>query len=148
MGPWATANYCRAGIKSLRGTRMFLCLPDPHPDPSLFVRIGIRIRILPSTSKKSKKNLNLYYFVTFFDYLSLKTDVNVPSKSKMQKHFEKKKFFFDILSATDEKSRIWIRKSVVRIRGSRNGFRSGSGPVPKCHIHNTASQHSAYVPHM
>ncbi len=21
MGPWATANYCRAGIKSLRGTR-------------------------------------------------------------------------------------------------------------------------------
>ncbi len=20
MGPWATANYCRAGIKSLRGT--------------------------------------------------------------------------------------------------------------------------------
>ncbi len=22
MGPWATANYCRAGIKSLRGTKI------------------------------------------------------------------------------------------------------------------------------
>ncbi len=39
-----------------------------------------------------------------FDFSSLKTDVNVPTKSNKQKNFEKKKLFFvDILSATDEK---------------------------------------------
>jgi hypothetical protein len=59
-------------------------------------------------------------FLLLFDFfLSLMTDVNVPSKSKKQKNF-RKKFFVDILSATDRKSRIrsWsrIRKSVVRIR--------------------------------
>ncbi len=49
--------------------------PDPHvfepPDP------------VPSISmqKNSKKNLDSYYFVTLFDFLSLKNDVNVPSKS-------------------------------------------------------------------
>jgi hypothetical protein len=60
---------------------MFLGLPDP--DPSLFVRI--RIWILPSTSKKSK--INFYFFILFydfFDFLLLKTDVNVPSKSYQQ----------------------------------------------------------------
>jgi hypothetical protein len=42
-------------------------LPDPDLDPSLFVliRIWVRIRILPSTRKKSKKNLDFYHFVTF-----------------------------------------------------------------------------------
>jgi hypothetical protein len=32
----------------------------PYLDPTLFVRI--RIQILPSTSKKSKKPLDFYYF--------------------------------------------------------------------------------------
>ncbi len=41
---------------------MFLGLQDPDPDPS-------------------KKNLDSYYFVTLFDFLSLKNDVNVASKS-------------------------------------------------------------------
>ncbi len=36
-------------------------------------------------SKNSKKNLDSYYFVTLFDFLSLKNDVNVPSKSSKQK---------------------------------------------------------------
>ncbi len=40
--------------------RMFLSLPDPHPDP--IVRIGIRI--LPSSRKNSKKNLDFYCFLT------------------------------------------------------------------------------------
>ncbi len=36
MGPWATANYCRAGIKSLRGTDVYYAMElwglDPiHP---------------------------------------------------------------------------------------------------------------------
>jgi hypothetical protein len=33
LGPWATANYCRAGIKSLRGTHSIseVCLADNTP---------------------------------------------------------------------------------------------------------------------
>jgi hypothetical protein len=55
---------------------MFLGIPDsdplvrgmepaPDPDPSIIMQ-------------KSKKNLDSYYFVTLFDFLSLKNDVNVP----------------------------------------------------------------------
>jgi hypothetical protein len=33
----------------------------------------------------SKKNLDSLYFVALFDFLSLKNDVNVPSKSNKQK---------------------------------------------------------------
>ncbi len=47
--------------------------------------VWIRIRILLSTCKNRKKNLNSYYFVTLFDLLSLKNDVNVPSKGDKQK---------------------------------------------------------------
>jgi hypothetical protein len=53
--------------------------------------------------------------VTFFDYLSLKTDVNVPSKSNKQKYFEKTQIFCCILSGTDDKNRIkmtWIHNTV------------------------------------
>jgi hypothetical protein len=39
----------------------------------------IRIRIILSSCKNSKKNLDPYYFVTLFDFLSLKNDVNVAS---------------------------------------------------------------------
>ncbi len=45
---------------------------DPDPDPSIIMQ-------------NSKKNLDSYYFVTLFDFLSLKNDVNVPSKSKKEK---------------------------------------------------------------
>jgi hypothetical protein len=51
---------------------MFLGLPDPDLDPSIIM-------------KNSKKNLDSYYFVTLFDFLSLKKDENVPSKSNKQK---------------------------------------------------------------
>jgi hypothetical protein len=60
---------------------MFLGIPDPdpqvrgmdpNPDPSII------------TQKNCKKNLDSYYFVTLFDFLSLKNDVNVPSKSNKQ----------------------------------------------------------------
>ena len=64
-----------------------LGLPDPDPllrgmdpDPDL-----LWIRILLSSCKNSKKNLDSYYFVTLFDFLSLKNDVNVPSKTNKQK---------------------------------------------------------------
>ncbi len=56
-----------------------------HPDPEVWIRLWIRIRILLSSCKNSKKNLDSYYFVTLFDFLSLKNDVNVPSKSNKQK---------------------------------------------------------------
>jgi hypothetical protein len=62
-------------------------VPDPNPDPpdphvfgppgsgsfyhhAKIVRIG---------------NIDSYYFVTLFDFLSLKNDVNVPSKSNSRK---------------------------------------------------------------
>ncbi len=57
---------------------MFLGLPDP--DPSIIMQ-------------NSKKNLDSCYFVTLFDFLSLKNDVNVPSKSKKQKKLCKKNRF-------------------------------------------------------
>jgi hypothetical protein len=40
--------------------------------------------LLLSSCKNSKKNLDSYYFVTLFDFLSLKNDVNVASKSTVQ----------------------------------------------------------------
>ncbi len=58
----------------------FLGLLDP--DPALFCKDPD-----PDSSinkQNSEKNLVLFYFLTF-DFLSIKTDVNVPSKSNMQK---------------------------------------------------------------
>ena len=51
---------------------------DPDPDPALDPDPSIIMQI-------SKKNLDSYYFVTLIDFLSLKNDVNVPSKSNEQK---------------------------------------------------------------
>ncbi len=39
----------------------------------------------PSIMQNNKKNLESYYFVILFDFLSLKNNVNVPSKSNKQK---------------------------------------------------------------
>ena len=47
--------------------------------------VWILIRILLSSCKNSKKNLDSYYFVTLFDFLSLKNDINVASKSNKKK---------------------------------------------------------------
>jgi hypothetical protein len=44
---------------------------DPDPDPSIIMQ-------------NSKKNLDSYYFVILFEFLSLKNDVNVASKSHKQ----------------------------------------------------------------
>ncbi len=66
---------------------------DPDPDPSIIMQ------------KNSKKNLVSYCFVTLFDFLSWKNDVNVPSKSNKQKKF----VFSGILKVNDENSRIRIQ---------------------------------------
>jgi hypothetical protein len=69
------------GSGSMHRIHMFLGLPDPDqlvrcmdpdPDPSIIMR-------------KYEKNLDSYYFVTLFDFLSLKNDVSVASKSNKQK---------------------------------------------------------------
>jgi hypothetical protein len=54
---------------------MFLDLQDLDPDPSIIKR-----------KYSSKKDLDFYCFVTSLCLLSLKTDVNVPSKSKKQEN--------------------------------------------------------------
>jgi hypothetical protein len=61
---------------------VFFGLPDP--DPLVRGMVWIRIRILLSSCKINKKNLESYYFVTLFDFLCLKNNVNVPSKSNRQ----------------------------------------------------------------
>jgi hypothetical protein len=61
--------------------RMFLGLPDP--DRHYFVRI----LILPSTSKKSKKNFDFYYLLTsfcFFIFELLKSEINLPYLQKVR----------------------------------------------------------------
>ncbi len=66
---------------------MFLGLPDPDPlvrgmdpDPALDPDPSIIMQ-------NSKTKLDSYYFITFFDFLSLKNDVNVASKSNKQNKF-------------------------------------------------------------
>jgi hypothetical protein len=61
--------------------------PDPDPDPL-------------SSSKISKKNLDSCYFMNIFYVLSLKNDVNVPSKSIKQNKLLNKLFFVGILKIT------------------------------------------------
>jgi hypothetical protein len=68
--------------------------PDP-PDPRVFWPPGSGCTSQrygsgsgsgsgSSSCKNNKKNLKPYYFVTLFDFLSLKNNVNVPSKSNTQ----------------------------------------------------------------
>jgi hypothetical protein len=63
---------------------------------------------IESPSKNRKRNLYFYCFVTpLLFFVSLKSDVNVPSKSKKQKKLIII-FFVGVLKVTDEKSRSWI----------------------------------------
>ena len=64
--------------------------PDPDPpDPRVFGPPGSGSTSQRygsgSSCKNSKKNLDSYYFVTLFDFLSLKNYINLPSKSNKQK---------------------------------------------------------------
>jgi hypothetical protein len=96
-------------IRIFRASRIQIVSIFTDPDPSI-------------NMQKSKKKHYFYYILSLhFVFLSSKTVVNVPSKSKKPKNL----LFVDILSATDERSKIRIHKSVVRIRGY--------GSVPKCH---------------
>jgi hypothetical protein len=59
----------------------------PHRSGSIGQRYGSGSGLSLSSCKNSKKNLDSYYFVTLFDFLSLKNYVNVPSKSNKQNFF-------------------------------------------------------------
>jgi hypothetical protein len=59
---------------------MFLGLPDTDP----LVRVMDPDRSI--IMQKNKKNRDSYYFVTLFDFLSLKNDANVPSKAINKKN--------------------------------------------------------------
>ncbi len=78
-------------------------------------------------AKILRKTLILTVMLLLFDFLSLKNDVNVPSKSKKQKNFFLNQFFVGVLKVNDEKSRIRIR-----IHQSEAWIR-GSGSMPICH---------------
>jgi hypothetical protein len=68
-----------------------------HPDLSLFFKNPD-----PSINKEKSKYLDFYYFVTFYYFLSMTTDLNV---LYFQKVISKKNLFFvGILSSTDEKA--------------------------------------------
>ncbi len=59
---------------------VYFGLPDPDPDPL--------VRCMdpdPSIIMQKYEKSKIYYFVTLFDFLSLKNNVNVPSKSNKQK---------------------------------------------------------------
>jgi hypothetical protein len=71
---------------------------DPDSDPD------------PQHCKKVRKTLIPTVLRLLCDFLSLKNNVNVASKSN-----KKKKIFVDILKVTDEKSKTRIR-SRIRIR--------------------------------
>ncbi len=106
----------------------------------------IRIRYLflrildPDPSINKQRIEEKYWFLLFcdffYDFLSMKTDVNVPSKRNKHKNFVKKLIFVGIFKVTDEKGRILsririrIRYSVVRVRGIRTKM---------SRIHNTGS---------
>jgi hypothetical protein len=88
---------------------MFLGLPDPDPivrgmdpDPDPFIIM-----------QNSKKNLDSYYFVTLFDFLSLKNDVMYLQKVTSRKNPH------PLVRGMDPRIRIqihpnmsWIRKTV------------------------------------
>jgi len=100
---------------------MFLC----HPDPLVgTVRIRLWLWILLSSSKNSKKNLDSTVLLLLYDFLSLKNEVNVTSKSNKQKN--RNFVVVDVLKVTDEKA------GSAGSASPRYGIR-GFGSLPKCH---------------
>ncbi len=78
--------------------------------------------ILLSPSKKRKKNLDSYCFVTSFWLFIFENDVHVPSKSNKQKYFYKNLLFVGILG-----------RSMTKIAGSGSATGSESGIISQRH---------------
>ncbi len=116
-------------VLKITDSNLFNTVADPDPsDPYVFgppgsgsssQRYGSGSRSFYHHTKIVKKSwFCLPFLWLLFDFLSVKTIVNVPSKSNKQKNLGKNLLLVRILSATDEKSRIQIQ---------------GSGSVPKRH---------------
>jgi hypothetical protein len=101
---------------------------DPDPDPSI-------------TCKNNEKNLESYYFVTLFDFLSLKINVNVPYLPTVirRKNCVKKLVFAGFLKVNDENSRIRIRT------GSINQRHGSVDPDPDPHQNVMDPEHCPLV---
>jgi hypothetical protein len=84
--PTISAFYQCCGSGSKSGSTCFWASRIRIHFSEVWIRIRILlwIRILLSLCKNSKKNLDSYYFATLFDFLCLKNDVNVASKSNKQ----------------------------------------------------------------
>jgi hypothetical protein len=85
-----TSNICIGALRGvckydIRHTEMLEHHSTESGSTGSMCFLSSRIRILLSSCKNNKKNLESYYFVTLFDFLSLKNNVNVPSKSNKQK---------------------------------------------------------------
>jgi hypothetical protein len=98
-------------------------VPVPLVKKLRFLRFRFRfrfhntVRILLSSCKIIKKNLDSCYFVTLFDFLSLKNYVNIASKSISRKNCVKKLVFVGILKVNDENSRIRMQDPDPLVRG-------------------------------
>jgi hypothetical protein len=80
------------------------------PDPSVIMQ-------------NSKKNLDFYYFVPLFDFLSLENYVNVPSNSNKQKKCLNQIFFClhlegQLVRGMDQRIRIRIHSKMSWIRNT------------------------------
>ncbi len=113
----------------------------------LLDNIRIRIRILLSSSKNCENNIESYCFVTSYDFLSFKNDVNVLSKRNKKKNLEKK--LVDVFKITDENSRIQIliriHWSEVWIRGSGSGKFHRTATLPETMNTSTVLQQRSYL---
>jgi len=92
-----------------------------------------RIRILISSCQNSKKNLDSYYFVTLLTFLSLKSDVKIPSKSKKADKIVFKSEAWDPRIRINTKMlriRNTDKKPVLRIRDFKPGSRIRLFSIP------------------
>jgi hypothetical protein len=87
---------------------MFLGLPDPDPlvrdmdpDPST---IKHQAKIVRKTFILIRKTFIPHAFLLLYDFLSLKNDVNVASKSKKTKNLVKKKMVFSRIAGSESGS--------------------------------------------
>jgi hypothetical protein len=77
--------------------------------------------------------------VNLFDFLSLKNDVNVPSKSNKQKICFKNQFFVGILKINEESSRIVIQDPDPLVRGMDPQHCFKSLPYYRLHLSTSLS---------
>ncbi len=94
--------------------RTSIAYPDPYTIPMFFGHPGS----FHHQAKRVRKTLISTVLWLLYDFLSLKNDVNVPSKRNKQKHFFNI-YFVGILKVMDEKSRIRTRIHIrLQIRTS------------------------------